>query len=357
MTKSPRAALEALVGSEGFTRLDPPILMSADPYFKLAGEEFRRRLVLTNGANGEEFCLRPDFTLPIATHFLEGDRTPAAYSYLGALFRQRPDGPAEFEQTGIELIAQPDPAAAFDRVLGFAGDVLALFGIKTPRVRIGSVALFEIVLAYAEMPEVWRPRLRYRFGHKESLGPLLARLPDPHGAEGNIRTPRLHEIEADVTERMTAAGLPFDTSRSPQEIAARFLEKNALAAAYVPGETIALLEDYLAISGPIDQALDALGKLFDTAPDGFAAALADVARHARTLADGLPGAEVVFDAGFAPRLDYYTGAVFEMTGADGDILASGGVYDRLLERLGAPGDLAASGCSLWVDRLQEEAGR
>ena len=30
-----------------------------------------------------------------------------------------------------------------------------------------------------------------------------------HGAEGNIRAPRLSEIEADVTERMTAAGLPL----------------------------------------------------------------------------------------------------------------------------------------------------
>ena len=56
----------------------------------------------------------------------------------------------------------------------------------------------------------------------------------------------------------------------------------------------------------------------------------------------------------SPRLDYYTGIVFEMTGPGGEILASGGQYDRLLQRLGATAPIAASGCSVWVDRLEAE---
>ena len=44
-----------------------------------------------------------------------------------------------------------------------------------------------------------------------------------------------------------------------------------------------------------------------------------------------------------------------MTGSDGEILASGGEYDRMLERLGAPEPVSASGCALWVDRLEREA--
>ncbi len=354
---SPRAKLEALVNSAGFTRIDPPILMSADPYFDLAGEEFRRRLVLTSGLTGEDYCLRPDFTLPIARHYLENGKGPAAFSYLGTLFRQRPEGPAEFEQTGLELIAQPDPAAAFDRVLLFARDALVAYGVETPRIRIGSVALFESMLAAAEMPDVWRPRIRDRFGHPDSLMPLIDRLPDPHRAEGNIRAPRLDEIEAEIAEQMTAAGLPLDLSRSPAEIAARFIEKQALAAAYVPWETIERLRSYLSVSGPVDTALAALRGLFQTQPDGFDAALCDVARHAETLATNLPQADIVFDAGFAPRLDYYTGLVFDARGRNNDVLASGGAYDRLLQRLGAPAEIAASGCALWVDRLAREAGR
>ena len=78
------------------------------------------------------------------------------------------------------------------------------------------------------------------------------------------------------------------------------------------------------MSGPVDTALAALDTLFDTPPEGFAAALISVAHHAETLRDSLPGAELVFDAGFSPRLDYYTGLVFEAVGRDGALLASGG---------------------------------
>ena len=66
---------------------------------------------------------------------------------------------------------------------------------------------------------------------------------------------------------------------------------------------------------------------------------------------------MIFDASFSPRLDYYTGIVFEMTGRDGAILASGGEYDRLLDRLGAQQPVTASGCALWTERLEKEANR
>ena len=68
-----------------------------------------------------------------------------------------------------------------------------------------------------------------------------------------------------------------------------------------------------------------------------------------------PKAAVIFDASFSPRLEYYTGVVFEMTGENGDVLASGGEYDRLLERLGATEHVTASGCALWTNRLEQEA--
>ena len=43
--------------------------------------------------------------------------------------------------------------------------------------------------------------------------------------------------------------------------------------------------------------------------------------------------------------------------AEGDVLASGGEYDRMLERLGASEAVNATGCALWVDRLEREANR
>ena len=87
-TKSPaerRAAMVRLVESRTVTRVAPPLLLPAGPYLDLAGEEFGRQLLLTTANNGIEYCLRPDFTLPIAKSYLDDGMmgVPGA-AYLGA---------------------------------------------------------------------------------------------------------------------------------------------------------------------------------------------------------------------------------------------------------------------------------
>lgn len=353
-----RDALKALVSGEGIAFATTPILVPPAPYFDLAGEEFGARMILTIAANGAEFCLRPDFTLPIAIGHLEaGAATPAAYGYLGPIFRQRADGPAEFDQAGLELLAQPDPRAALDRVVGFARDVLALYGVGAPRLRVGSIDLFEALLAACDMPDVWRPRIRARFGHPRAMARLLDRLSDPHrpseGPKGMSET----GIADWVRELMLTSGLSLSESRAPEEIARRYLEKQALEAAHVPGETIGLLKAYLAIAGEADAALGQIGDLAAKAGIDLDAALATAERRLGQLRDGDALGPMTFDAGFSPRLDYYTGVTFEVTGHNGAVLASGGQYDRLLNRLGAQTEIPAVGCAVWVDRLEREAER
>tara|TARA_R110002020_G_scaffold50791_29_gene143789 strand:+ start:1674 stop:2738 length:1065 start_codon:yes stop_codon:yes gene_type:complete len=344
-----RAQLEALVEAQGATRATPPLLLSADAYFDLAGEEFGRRLLLTTDATGAEHCLRPDFTLPIVQAYIaDGVGQPAAFSYLGPIFRQRETGAAEFDQAGIELLAQPDGDVALDQVLTFARAAASIFGVA-PRIRLGGVGLFEGLLAQADMPDAWRPRIRNRFGHTEALDRLLTRLeaaPDlPRAAQ-----PSRDDLIEDVTAQMVAAGLSLSEGRTPQEIADRYLEQQALDAAHVPPATLKLLRDYLAISGPVLQALTQIESLAQQHRLMLGAPIRAIRRHL----NGLGEAKVSFDASFSPRLDYYTGIVFELTGPGGEILASGGQYDRLLERLGATAPIAASGCSVWVDRLEAE---
>ena len=344
-----RAQLEALVEAQGGCRATPPLLLAADPYFDLAGEEFGRRLLLTTDASGAEYCLRPDFTLPIVADYIaNGAGQPAAFSYLGPIFRQRETGPAEFDQAGIELLAQPDGDVALDQVLTFARAALSLYGV-TPEVRLGGVGLFEALLVQADMPEAWRPRIRHRFGHVEAMDRLLTRLeqaPDLPRRE----QPSREALVEDVTARMVTAGLSLSEGRTPEEIADRYLEQQALDAAHVPVPTLRLLRDYLAISGDVLAALREIEVLAERHRLMLGAPLRAIRRHL----DNLGEARVTFDASFSPRLDYYTGIVFEMRGQGGTVLASGGQYDRLLERLGATAPIAASGCALWVDRLEAE---
>jgi ATP phosphoribosyltransferase regulatory subunit len=344
-----RANLESLVEAQGATRATPPLLLSADPYFDLAGEEFGRRLLLTTDSTGAEHCLRPDFTLPIVQAYIaDGVGRPAAFSYLGPIFRQRETGAAEFDQAGIELLAQRDGDVALDQVLTFARAALSIFGV-VPHIRLGGVGLFEALLVQADMPDAWRSRIRNRFGHTEALDRLLSRLQAAPDVPREQQPSREWLIE-DITARMVSAGLSLSEGRTPEEIADRYLEQQALDAAHVPPATLQLLRNYLAISGPVLQALTQIEALAREHKLMLGAPVRTIRRHL----NGLGEARVTFDASFSPRLDYYTGIVFEMTGANGQVLASGGQYDRLLERLGATAPIAASGCSVWVDRLEEE---
>lgn len=353
------AALVRLVESRTVTRVNPPLLLPAGPFFDLAGEEFGRNLLLTTANNGVEYCLRPDFTLPIAQAYLDdglvGD--PAAYTYLGTIFRQQNGLPVEHEQAGLELLGQPDADAALDQVLTFARWALAIYDITAPNIRLGGVGLFEAFLEAAEVPPAWRARIRHRFGHPEALGRLMERLSEPRERmAGEVPDARETIIEI-VTDAMLSGGLSLIGSRTPEEIADRYLEKQALDAAPIPERTVRLLQDYLDVADTAQRALDTIGNLCRAHGFDFEEPLFQVRNHAAALAALSPKADVIFDASFSPRLDYYTGIVFEMTGQGGDVLASGGEYDRLLERLGAGEPVTASGCALWVERLEREANR
>lgn len=353
------AALVRLVESRTVTRVTPPLLLPAGPFFDLAGEEFGRNLLLTTANNGIEYCLRPDFTLPIAKSYLEDGLigVPAAYTYLGTIFRQQNGQPVEYEQAGLELLGQADPGQALDQVLTFARWALAIYDVTAPSIRLGGVGLFEAFLEAAEVPPAWRARIRHRFGHPEALQRLMERLATPGDViTGHAPDGRETVIEI-VTDAMLSAGLSLIGSRTPEEIADRYLEKQALDAARIPERTVKLLQDYLAVSDSAQAALDRIGAMCQAHGFDFEEPLFQVRNHAAALAALSPKADVIFDASFSPRLDYYTGVVFEMTGDEGDILASGGEYDRLLSRLGAAEHVTASGCALWVDRLEREATR
>ena len=354
-----RGAMVRLVESRTVQRVTPPLLLPAGPYLDLAGEEFGRQLLLTTANDGIDYCLRPDFTLPIAKSYLDDGMlgVPGAFTYLGPIFRQENGVPVEFDQAGLELLGQPDANSALDQVLTFARWALAIYDITAPSIRLGGVGLFEAFLAAMGISPQWQARIRHRFGHPVALGRLMERLTNPEKRIAGATPDARETIVEIITDNMLQSGLSLVGSRLPDEIADRYLEKQALDASPIPDDMVQLLVDYLAIIDVPQRALDKIYQMTRKAGIDLEAPLATVRSHAAALIALSPKATVVFDASFSPRLDYYTGVVFEMTGEEGDILASGGEYDRLLDRLGAPERVTASGCALWTDRLEAEAMR
>lgn len=352
-----RAALKTLVEKASDRRATPPVLQPAELYFDLAGETIGARLLLTTGADGAEYALRPEFTLAVAADYLASPAAgrPETIGYLGPVFRQRAAGPAEFEQAGLELFGHPESDDAFSNALDFAFETAAIYGLSDLRLRLGAVDLFEALLEALEMPAIWRPRIRARLGHPEAMARLIERLAAPEPPTTENRWPAERErLVAAVAEEMLAAGLNPLSGRQAEEIADRYMEKMALAAAPVPERSVRILADYLAITGPADEALARLETLASEAGANLASPLGRLTSRLASVADKA-AERLLFDSGFSPPFDYYTGQVFELAMPQGAVIASGGRYDRLLQRLGAPEPIPAVGCALWLDRLEAAA--
>ncbi len=113
LTAPTAESLIALFEREGYARVEPPILQPSEAFVDLSGEDIRRRMFVTQDADGHELCLRPDYTIPVCRqHLAEVGPAPASYSYLGPVFRLRKGETGEFLQAGVESIGRPDRAAA-----------------------------------------------------------------------------------------------------------------------------------------------------------------------------------------------------------------------------------------------------
>src|SRR5436305_9617205 len=86
----------------GFSRVEPAVLQPTAPFLDMSGEDIRGRLFLTAGPDGEELCLRPDYTIPVCLLHLAGEASEARVSYLGPVFRARAHAEGELLQTGLE---------------------------------------------------------------------------------------------------------------------------------------------------------------------------------------------------------------------------------------------------------------
>ena len=136
-------ALAALFAGAGFARADTAILQPASLFVDLSGEDIRRRLYLTTDAEGVEWCLRPEFTIPLAREYVLSARGAGRrdVAYVGPVFRLRPGKSGEFPQAGVESFGRGDREAADAETLGLALDACARAGLTEPAVIVGDAGL------------------------------------------------------------------------------------------------------------------------------------------------------------------------------------------------------------------------
>jgi ATP phosphoribosyltransferase regulatory subunit len=365
----PAAWAEALLSSfaqAGYARAEPAILQPAEPFLDLSGEDIRKSLYLTTDPTGEELCLRPDLTIPVARDYLTSGQAgrAAGFSYFGPVFRYRGGRPSEFLQAGIESFGRQDRAAADAEILVLALEATAAFGVRDVEIRTGDVGLFNALIDALDLFPVWRRRLIKDFNRKISLEKDLERLALATASTRNEYEGVLAALAGSdrkaalalVTDLMSIAGATNVGGRTTAEIADRFLEQSTLKSGALPREAITVLKRFLSIAGNPDHAVAELRSLAADTGLGIGAAIDLFEQRVGFMAArGIDVFSTRFATAFGRGLDYYTGFEFELhhRGNGVEPLVAGGRYDGLMTQLGSESPIPAVGFSIWVDALAD----
>lgn len=348
----------------GYARIEPPILQPASIFFD-SGEDLRAQLYLTSDLSGADYCLRPEYTIPVLAAYLASPiaGARAAFCYCGPVFRFRPGHDSEFTQAGIENFGRSDKEAADAEILALALDTagkLKLLQASNLAVRIGDAGLFSRLLETLDLPHQWRRRIARGHSQGKSIEEILSL-----GLNGTDHSGVLSVLEgadkrgarAFVEDLLSIAGVAPAGGRTPGEIADRFLEQAALkAGAGFSVEKRAVLEQFLRISGDPKLASAQLRGLAQDAKLDLAAGLDSFDKRLGLIeGQGLDVASLCFSTRFTRNLDYYTGFVFEAASPEdlGEPAIGGGRYDGLPQALGAKTPIPAIGAAIWTGRLSE----
>jgi ATP phosphoribosyltransferase regulatory subunit len=356
------AAIMAVFERAGFAQIAPDIIQPADIFLERSGEDIRARTFVFNDPDGNELCLRPDLTVPACRfHLAHAAEQEARYCYLGPAFRF-PDehlSPQEFTQAGVEWFGGGDAVAEEARILKLTLSALEAAGLSKLKVTLGDMGLFSALLADIDMPARWRRRLQHQFWRPQAFRDLLQQF--SNGVLGKrssisdvIDALKQSDGVAVVRDTLAARGIALITDRPIEDIAGRLTEKfSDRSEPPLQAQTVAMIERYLAIEGPPEEAYLAMAelcqsRLYSKALEAFRA------RNEALEELGLNVRRFTFSAHFGRDLEYYTGFVFQIESTAGNHVvqvAGGGRYDDLLRDLGALNRIPAVGSAIHTERV------
>ncbi len=355
------AAIRAPFAGAGGTAIETPVAEPLGPWLDLAGEALRERLFLVQGPNGEDYCLRPEFTVGVTrAHLGAGAGDAARLVYEGPAFRVAPDGSSraeQFLQVGLEAIGEPASPKADAAILDLAWRAAAAGGRDDLTLMLGDAGLIESFLvalgvapaAAARLKAASPSRLHCALEDRPSAGggglaDVLSDLPEERAARVLEEIWALTGVEPvggrgarDIVHRLRtragpSLGVGLDAKR--RQAVAAFLE----------------IEDTPQAAFAALRAL-ASGKTWELALDAWEQRLAALT--------AVPADRIRFAAALHRPFSYYDGLQFEIRSAAlGEVatVAAGGRYDHLPQRLGAAGVATAVGCMVRPGRAWSGGG-
>jgi histidyl-tRNA synthetase len=287
----------------GFQEIITPLIESYGLLAAKSGEEIRQRMYVFEDLGKRKVALRPEFTASIArllTATLRNQPKPIRLYSVGSLYRY--DEPQygryrEFWQSNYELIGATKPEADVE-ILALTNDLLQRIGLHDCHFKIGHVGVVRGILSAEKVKE-------------EDQSKIMQLL--------------------DKRQWNDALSL------------ARELK--------VSDDCITVLKRIFEIrGGDLDRVLEEIGETVKNY-ERATAATENLREIVSLLREGGVNFNMTIEAGFSRGLEYYTGAIYEVTVPQLDTsIAGGGRYDRLIELFGGE-PTPAVGIAHGLDRI------
>ncbi len=292
--------LRKIFSKNGYQEVATPTLESLDLYAGMKEILAKEEMFKVVDERGKILVLRPDVTMPI-TRLAAASYTkipkPWKFSYITTAYqfnRSLADHMKEKTQAGIELMGRDDLQADVE-VIGILIRALQKIGIKNPQIDLGQAALVEEIFLNLNLDESTKYTLRQLMEEK------------------NVEEIRIRLQDWNLTEDEQKLLLEFPTIFGEPEEVVYNLRKLPLT----------------------KKALDVVDRMEELFFYFKGIGLAEY---------------ITFDPMMITHLGYYTGFIFRAyVSGYGEVIASGGRYDRLASKFGL--DIPAVGFAIEIERL------
>ena len=374
MDKDPSSIREFFI-NKGYTFCNPAMTIPADIVMNFMGEDVRNRLLFTNSPSGDELCLRPDFTLPLAISYINNELQANKFVYDGYAFRfpsinEKTRYCPEFRQIGIENFGDKNKINVEGDVISQACEILSSFYDDHLEIKISDISMFYQLLNHLKIDTYLFNRVRRLYWRglgateiKDSIKKIINTRFDAKPRLDLIDEYKNNNLSSiALIQKLTGSDdLSIFSGRLPDDIVKSYIDKSELInGTMINDRVIEQITEFLSIKGDISRVIKLLDNFQKKYHIDFAEGIENLENRVKILKKNQIAKDMIeFNATLSRKVEYYTGLIFEIRTKDenkNEPIAIGGRYDKIFEELGSAEPIPAVGCSIYVDRLLFDEG-
>tara|TARA_Y100001980_G_C14546394_1_gene326461 strand:+ start:1048 stop:2184 length:1137 start_codon:yes stop_codon:yes gene_type:complete len=374
MDKDPALIREFFI-NKGYTFCNPAMTISADIVMNFMGEDVRNRLLFTSSPSGDEICLRPDFTLPLAISYINNELDSNKFVYDGYAFRfpsinEKTRHCPEFRQIGIENFGDKNKIKAEGDIISQAHEILSSFYDQNLEVKISDISMFYQLLNHLKIDTHLFNRVRRLYWRglnvteiKDSIKKIINTRFDAKPRFDLIEEYKKNNLSSTalIQELTGSEDLSIFSSRQPDDIVKSYIDKSEFTNSTEFNDIIIeQITEFLSIKGDFSKISKLLDNFQKKYRIDFAEGIENLENRLKILQKNQISTDMIeFNATLSRKVEYYTGLIFEIRMKNEnkvEPIAIGGRYDKIFEELGSKEPIPAVGCSIYVDRLLFDEG-